>query len=142
MKALGPGHFCPSSQPLNRQNTVRPFLLFLVRLLLLCASILPSLVRGQGITTQTVRGTVLDAAAKAPIIGATVVVLGVSPALGISTDVEGRFRLTGVPVGHQAAGELGGVRRFTAKRSGGTRPKPNRAPDQARRSAGDVPTNR
>nr|WP_231590630.1 TonB-dependent receptor [Hymenobacter terrenus] len=45
------------------------------------------------------RGTVLDAAAKAPVIGATVVVLGVEPALGASTDVDGRFRLTGVPVG-------------------------------------------
>ena len=49
--------------------------------------------------SQTVRGTVLDAAAKAPVVGATVVVLGVEPALGASTDVEGRFRLTGVPVG-------------------------------------------
>ena len=49
--------------------------------------------------TQTIRGTVLDAAAKAPVIGATVVVVGVEPALGGSTDADGRFRLTGVPVG-------------------------------------------
>ncbi|WP_375419520.1 TonB-dependent receptor domain-containing protein [uncultured Hymenobacter sp.] len=51
-------------------------------------------------TTQTVRGTVLDATARAPVIGATVVVLGVAPALGGSTDADGRFRLPGVPVGH------------------------------------------
>ena len=49
--------------------------------------------------TQTVRGTILDATAKAPVIGATVVVLGVEPALGGSTDADGRFRLSGVPVG-------------------------------------------
>ncbi|MBO2009221.1 TonB-dependent receptor [Hymenobacter negativus] len=49
--------------------------------------------------TQIVRGTVLDAAAKAPVIGATVVVVGVTPALGTNTDADGRFRLTGVPVG-------------------------------------------
>ena len=49
--------------------------------------------------TQTVRGTVLDAGAKAPVIGATVVVVGAEPALGAGTDVDGRFRLTGVPVG-------------------------------------------
>ena len=49
--------------------------------------------------SQTVRGTVLDAGAKAPVIGATVVVLGLEPALGTTTDVNGRFRLVGVPVG-------------------------------------------
>jgi hypothetical protein len=49
--------------------------------------------------SQTIRGTVLDAGAKAPVIGATVVVLGVEPALGGTTDAEGRFRLAGVPVG-------------------------------------------
>ncbi|GAA4346837.1 carboxypeptidase-like regulatory domain-containing protein [Hymenobacter saemangeumensis] len=53
----------------------------------------------QGLPTQVVRGTVLDAAAKAPVIGATVVVVGVEPALGATSDVDGRFRLAGVPVG-------------------------------------------
>jgi len=53
----------------------------------------------QGLPTQVVRGTVLDAAAKAPVIGATVIVVGVEPALGATSDVDGRFRLTGVPVG-------------------------------------------
>ncbi|WP_035558435.1 TonB-dependent receptor [Hymenobacter sp. IS2118] len=49
--------------------------------------------------TQTVRGTILDAGAQAPVIGATVIVVGAEPALGGTTDAEGRFRLTGVPVG-------------------------------------------
>jgi hypothetical protein len=55
--------------------------------------------RAQSLPTQVVRGSILDAAAKAPVIGATVVVVGVEPALGASTDVDGRFRLSGVPVG-------------------------------------------
>ncbi|GAA4492666.1 carboxypeptidase-like regulatory domain-containing protein [Hymenobacter ginsengisoli] len=71
-------------------------------LLLLVAGIFPITGHGQtppGTVTQTVRGTVLDAAANAPVIGATVVVVGVTPALGVSTDAEGRFRLPGVPLG-------------------------------------------
>lgn len=53
----------------------------------------------QSLPTQVLRGTVLDAAGRAPVIGATVVVVGVEPALGASTDVAGRFRLSGVPLG-------------------------------------------
>lgn len=49
--------------------------------------------------TQTIRGQVTDAASKAPIIGATIQVVGSQPLLGAVTDVEGRFRLTNVPVG-------------------------------------------
>ena len=48
--------------------------------------------------TQVVRGTVRDAVVNAPVVGATVVVLGV-PGLGASTDANGRFRVAGVPVG-------------------------------------------
>lgn len=78
------------------------YLSLFLRLVLLGASVFPALVRGQGLpgaVTQTVRGTVRDAAAKAPVIGATVVVVGLTPALGASTDADGRFRLPGVPVG-------------------------------------------
>ena len=49
--------------------------------------------------TQTIRGTVRDAGAKAPLIGATVMVLDAGPALGATADADGRFRLPGVPVG-------------------------------------------
>jgi len=65
-------------------------------LILAAAAFAPS--RAQT-ASQTIRGTVLDAGAKAPVVGATVVVLGVAPALGASTDADGRFRLAGVPVG-------------------------------------------
>lgn len=49
--------------------------------------------------TQTLKGTVLDKAVKSPLTGATVVVLGVEPAMGAMTDADGRFRLPSVPVG-------------------------------------------
>jgi hypothetical protein len=72
----------------------------LFHLFLFLPTFLLSTVRAQqGPTGQTVRGTVLDVAAKAPVIGATVVVLDAQPALGTTTDAEGRFRLPGVPIG-------------------------------------------
>lgn len=49
--------------------------------------------------TQTLKGTVLDKAVKSPLIGATVVVLGIEPTMGAMTDADGRFRLPAVPVG-------------------------------------------
>jgi hypothetical protein len=48
---------------------------------------------------QTIRGTIVDQDSQMPLIGATVVVVGSTPLMGTTTDLEGRFRLTGVPVG-------------------------------------------
>src|SRR6187455_3245583 len=48
---------------------------------------------------QTVRGTIVDQDSQMPLIGATVVVVGSDPLIGTTTDLEGRFRITGVPVG-------------------------------------------
>jgi hypothetical protein len=50
---------------------------------------------------QTIRGIVLDRASQQPIIGGTVVVLGVTPLLGSTTDVEGKFKIENVPVGRR-----------------------------------------
>jgi len=49
--------------------------------------------------TQTIRGTLYDAASKTPLVGATVTIPDSSPFLGTVTDTDGRFRLTNVPVG-------------------------------------------
>ncbi len=49
--------------------------------------------------TQVVRGTVTDAASKTPVPGASILVLNSSPVLGTTTDKDGRFRLTQIPVG-------------------------------------------
>lgn len=49
--------------------------------------------------TQTVRGTITDVDNQLPLIGAGVVILGSNPLVGSVTDVEGNFRLEGVPIG-------------------------------------------
>lgn len=48
---------------------------------------------------QTVRGTIIDQDSQMPLIGATVVVVGSNPLIGATTDLDGRFRISGVPVG-------------------------------------------
>lgn len=49
--------------------------------------------------TQVLRGTVIDEDTRMPLIGATVVVVGSDPLIGASTDQDGDFRITDVPVG-------------------------------------------
>jgi len=51
--------------------------------------------------TQTLKGTVIDADSEIPLIGANVEVLGLAETLGTSTDIDGRYRIEGVPVGRQ-----------------------------------------
>lgn len=57
---------------------------------------------GLAAQTQTVKGTVLDAQADYPIIGASVILLNSDPLKGAVTDLEGNFRLDGVPYGRQS----------------------------------------
>ncbi len=52
--------------------------------------------------TQTIKGQILDQQSKTPVIGASVVVLNSSPMLGGTTDVDGFFRITQVPVGRHS----------------------------------------
>ena len=54
--------------------------------------------------TQTVRGTILDADSRLPLIGAGVVIIGSNPIVGTATDVDGNFRLENVPVGRITLG--------------------------------------
>lgn len=49
--------------------------------------------------SQTLRGTVVDADSKLPLIGATVVIIGSNPIIGASTDVKGKFRLENIAIG-------------------------------------------
>jgi hypothetical protein len=49
--------------------------------------------------TQTVRGTLIDADSKLPLIGAIVKIPNTNPIIGAATDVNGTFRLENVPVG-------------------------------------------
>ncbi len=51
-------------------------------------------------TTQTIRGKIVDKETFSPIIGATVLVLGdFETPKGASTDIDGNYRIDGVPVG-------------------------------------------
>jgi len=50
---------------------------------------------------QTIRGTVTDAVTGYPIPGANVIVKGLQPAIGSSTDINGRYELKNVPIGRQ-----------------------------------------
>lgn len=69
----------------------------LASLLLLC----PVVSKGQQLQlTQTVKGMVMDKAVKTPLIGATIRVIGSGETiLGAITDLDGRFRISNVPVG-------------------------------------------
>ena len=53
---------------------------------------------GQNIS-QTIKGQVIDAESRQPLVGASVVVASVQPLLGAQTDVNGFFKITGVTVG-------------------------------------------
>jgi hypothetical protein len=52
--------------------------------------------------TQTLRGTVTDKISETPLPGAAVVLVGSNPLVGTTTDVDGNFKLTNVPVGKQS----------------------------------------
>lgn len=49
--------------------------------------------------TQTISGTATDKDTRQPLIGASVSIAGASPAIGTTTDAEGKFTLPSVPLG-------------------------------------------
>ncbi|WP_258103202.1 TonB-dependent receptor [Marinoscillum sp. MHG1-6] len=49
--------------------------------------------------TQTIKGRVVDQQSKSPVIGATVLIKDSDPLMGGTTDYEGYFRITEVPIG-------------------------------------------
>lgn len=49
--------------------------------------------------SQTIRGSIVDADTKSPLTGATIIVDGLQPTKGTTADLDGNFRLEGVPVG-------------------------------------------
>lgn len=49
--------------------------------------------------TQTIRGTIVDADSKLPLIGATVKIVGSNPVIGATTNASGQFQLDKVNVG-------------------------------------------
>ena len=51
---------------------------------------------------QVVKGRIKDLQSEAPLVGATILLVGSDPVLGAATDLEGNFRIEGVPVGRQS----------------------------------------
>lgn len=49
--------------------------------------------------TQTIKGTVLDKESQSPLIGATISLVGSNPFIGTTSDIDGYYKLKGVPVG-------------------------------------------
>ena len=76
---------------------MKPYLFAMV-----CGLILPFTVWAQQINTQVVKGTVIDKQSEMPLIGATVQFLGPNGAVGTATDIDGYFRLEGIPIGRHA----------------------------------------
>ena len=49
--------------------------------------------------SQTIRGTINDIDSELPLIGATVAIIDIQPIIGTTTDVDGKFNLSEVPLG-------------------------------------------
>ncbi len=69
-------------------------------LFLFCCFLTSSTLFGQT-PTQDIRGTIVDADTKIPLIGASVVLLGTEPLRGATSDIDGQFKITDVPVGRK-----------------------------------------
>ncbi len=48
---------------------------------------------------QTIRGIIVDTDSKMPLIGANVAILSIEPVKGVSSDIEGAFKMTNIPIG-------------------------------------------
>lgn len=66
---------------------------------ILLVILFPCFANAQG-PTQTIRGTVIDADTKAPLIGATISILDSAPLIGTSTNENGTFRLEELSIGY------------------------------------------
>ena len=52
--------------------------------------------------TQTVKGVVIDVDSEMPIIGATIILLGTDPIIGVTTDVDGIYKFESVTIGRHS----------------------------------------
>jgi len=69
----------------------------------LCLGLLCLIISTLGLNAQsnqqTIRGTVVDSESRTPLIGVNLILLNNAEGLGSSTDLEGNFRIEGVPYG-------------------------------------------
>ena len=71
---------------------------FFKKLLPLTLILIVSIAHAQSLN-QTVRGTIIDKVSKSPLPGASVVVVNSQPLIGSTSDADGNFKLTNVPLG-------------------------------------------
>lgn len=67
----------------------------------LIIAIYPAAVFSQALT-QTVRGTIIDADSKMPLVGAQIIILDSTPLKGTTSNRDGEFRLENIPIGRVA----------------------------------------
>src|SRR4051812_27526508 len=80
-------HFCTNNR--NMKNAA-------LLLLSICLLSLPAFAQGG---TQTIRGQIIDEVSKSPLPGVIVTVTTTNPVKGASTDLDGNFKITDVPLG-------------------------------------------
>lgn len=74
-------------------------LMSMKQLLTMLLVILTSLAMAQQPLTQTIRGRMVDTDTKAPLPGATILIMNSDPVIGTTTDMDGYYELPKVPVG-------------------------------------------
>src|SRR5688572_16118326 len=72
----------------------------ILKLLFLITTLLALTKTQAQVLTQTIRGTVVDKISKSPLPGASVIIADAQPMIGTTTDPDGNFKLTKVPVGN------------------------------------------
>lgn len=92
-------HIKNSTLKMIKRQTTKNTKTILLSFILLFISI--NLVHAQ-INTQTVRGTVIDQESTIPLIGAAVLILDSDPQIATTTDLDGNFTLSNVPVGRHS----------------------------------------
>jgi len=76
-------------------NTLKQYFLLLIAVLAITGN-------ADAQATQNITGRIYDEASKAPLAGAVVVLMNVTPSIGTVTDADGNFTLTGIPIGRQS----------------------------------------
>ena len=81
---------------MKTQNSIYSFI---VHVIVVMSLFLSAARGGAQEITQTIKGQIIDQDSKSPLIGATILVVGSDPILGNITDIDGNFKITGVPIG-------------------------------------------
>ena len=81
---------------METQKSYHSLLFYLILAIVLLLSSLESTAQD---FSQTIKGQIIDQDSNSPLIGATIQVVGSDPILGNITDINGNFRISGVPVG-------------------------------------------